>query len=139
MIWRRSSLALAVGWAILAAGCRPSMAPPPAPTPVRGKVVFANGQPLRGGVVTFNPVGETLDRRYQGWGFVRPDGSYEVVSMGSGVAPGLYKVTVGPKDEGELRGSNARQIPKKYNSAETTPLSCEVSAEGEFVFDIRLN
>jgi hypothetical protein len=124
---------------MLVAGCKPTMTPPPAPTPVRGKVLFANGQPLRGGVVTFNPVGETLDRRYQGWGFVKPDGSYEVVSVGSGVAPGAYKVTVGPKDEGELRGSNAKQIPKKYSSTETTPLSFEVSADAENVFDIRLN
>ena len=39
------------------------------------------------------------------------------------------------KDEGELRGSNARQIPKKYYSPETTPLNCDVSADGENVFD----
>jgi hypothetical protein len=115
------------------------MTPPPQPTPVRGRVVFANGQPLRGGVVTFIPVGGTPDGRYQGWGFVKRDGTYEVVSIGSGVAPGQYKVTVSPKEEGEVRGSNAAQIPRKYRGPETTPIELEIRADGENVCDIRLN
>src|SRR5262249_34912011 len=124
--------------AVLAAGCKPAMTPPPAPMPVRGKVVFADGQPLRGGVVTFNPIGDTSDRRYQGWGFVKKDGTYEIVSVGSGVAPGPYKVTVGPKEEGEVRGSNARLVPRRYYTAETTPLNVDVTADRENVVDIRL-
>jgi hypothetical protein len=121
-----------VGLLLLASGCGPKVLPPvPKPYPVRGKVLLPGNQPLRGGVVTFRPVGDAPDRRYQGFGFPKPDGTFEITSFraGDGVAPGLYKVTIGPREEGELRGSNAGAVPKKYQSETTTPLTIEVKAE----------
>src|SRR5262245_16523851 len=119
-------------------GCRPTAEPPPLPTPVKGKVMLSPSQPLRGGVVTFRPVGDVTDRRYQGWGFVKPDGTFEVVSVGNGVAPGDYVVTVSPKEEGEPKTSNANMIPRKYRAQETTPLKFEVKADRDNVCDINL-
>src|SRR3954447_5433144 len=97
---------------LLAAGCGgPSLPAVTKPVPVKGKVLLPDGRPLSGGVVTLLPVGDT-GRRYQGWGFVKPDGTFEVaafsdVSKGGGVAPGKYKVVVSAREEGEPRGSNA--------------------------------
>jgi hypothetical protein len=105
----------------------------PKPTPVRGKVLLGN-QPLNGGVVTFKPTGEPAGR-YQGWGFVRQDGTFEVAAFsdatkGGGVAPGQYKVIVSVREEGEARGSNANLIPPIYADEKTTPLTVDI-AEGE--------
>src|SRR5437763_1005787 len=91
--------------ALAAAGCATKALPPvPKPVPVRGKLVLAGGRPLTGGVVTFRPVGDDADGRYQGWGFVKADGSFEVaafgaVTKGGGVAPGRYKVVIATREE----------------------------------------
>jgi len=129
MTSRRLTLVLLGGLLLASAGCgAKTIPPPPTPHPVRGKVLLASNQPLRGGVVTFRPVGDAADGRYQGWGFPKPDGSFEITAFSgsSGVAPGKYKVTVGPRDEGEPRGSNAGSVPKKYWAPETTPWEVEV-------------
>ena len=124
---------LTVVFLLVAAGCGPRALPSvPKPVPVRGKVVLAGNQPLTGGVVTLRPTGEEAAGRYQGWGFVKPDGSFEVaafsdVNKGGGVAPGTYKVIVGTREEGEPRGSNAHLIPKQYTDESTTPLTVDVT------------
>src|SRR5947209_3042979 len=104
---------------LVASGCTAKALPPvPKAVPVRGKVMLAGGRPLTGGVVTFRPVGGEADGRYQGWGFVKADGSFEVAAFGGanrgGVAPGSYKVVIATREEGEPRGSNAHLIPKVY-------------------------
>jgi hypothetical protein len=129
---RYFTAAALAGLLIAAPGCgTKTVPPPPQPFPVHGKVLLPGNQPLRGGVVTFRPVGDPEDRRYQGWGFPKPDGSFEVAATGNaiGLAPGRYKVTVGPRDEGEPRGSNVNLIPKKYQSENTTPLEVEIKPE----------
>ncbi len=128
MFSRSLSLPLLASLALLASGCAKELPPVPQPYPVRGKVLLTGHQPLHGGTVTFRPVGGADDRRYQGWGFPKADGTFEVAASGTaaGLAPGKYKVTVSPKDEGEPRGSNANAIPRKYRSEATTPLEVEV-------------
>ncbi|HEY1375547.1 MAG TPA: hypothetical protein VGF55_02075 [Gemmataceae bacterium] len=123
-----------LGGLLLAIGCAKSLPPVAKPVPVKGRVVLADGRPLTGGVVTFRPTGDDLAGRYQGWGFVKPDGSFEVAAFsdatkGGGVAPGRYKVVIGPRDEGEPRGSNARLIPKRYTDDASTPLEVEIQPE----------
>jgi hypothetical protein len=120
---------------LLSAGCGPRALPEvPKPVPVRGKVLLPGNKPLVGGMVTFRPVGEPAGR-YQGWGFCKPDGTFEVnafsdPSKGGGVAPGKYKVIIGEREEGEPRGSNAKLVPKAYSEEATTPLAVEIM-EGE--------
>jgi hypothetical protein len=128
MTLRRPFLALLGGLLLTAAGCGAKVIPqPPTPYPVRGRVLLGS-QPLRGGVVTFLPVGDPTDGRYQGWGFPKADGTFEVATFGnhSGLAPGKYKVTVGPREEGEPRGSNARSVPRKYQSESSSPLEVTI-------------
>jgi hypothetical protein len=114
-------------------GCTAKALPPVAkPVPVRGKVMLAGGRPLTGGVVTLRPAGTGAGDRYQGWGFVKADGSFEVAAFGGGrkggVAPGSYKVVIAGREEGEPRGSNAHLIPKAYTDEATTPLTVEIGA-----------
>jgi hypothetical protein len=118
---------------LLAVGCSKDLPPQAKPFPVKGKVVLADGRPLTGGVVTFRPMGDDAARRYQGWGFVKADGSFEVAAFsdpgkGGGVAPGRYKVLIGLREEGEGRGSNANLIPKQFTEESTTPLEVDVAA-----------
>jgi hypothetical protein len=129
---------------LVAVGCAPTLPEVAKPVPVKGTVVLPGGRPLSGGVVTFLPAGDRLAGRYQGWGFVKPDGSFEVAAFadatkGGGVAPGTYKVVIGPRDEGEPRGSNAHLIPRKYQDAATTPLTVEVDAGGSVLPPFALN
>jgi hypothetical protein len=127
---------LAFLFLVFIAGCGPRALPSlPKPVPVRGKVMLAGNRPLTGGVVTLRPTGDGAEGRYQGWGFVKPDGSFEVAAFsdankGGGVAPGKYKVIIGTREEGEPNGSNATSIPKKYTEESTTPLTIDV-VEGE--------
>jgi hypothetical protein len=124
---------LCAGLLLVAAGCTGKALPAvPKPFPVRGKVLLAGDRPLTGGVVTFRPVGDQSDGRYQGWGFVKPDGTFEVAAFsdatkGGGVAPGKYKIVMSTREEGEPRGSNAHLIPKQYTEEATTPLTIEIA------------
>jgi hypothetical protein len=117
------------------AGCGPPALPAmPKPVPVRGKVLLPGNKPLAGGMITFRPVGEP-EGRYQGWGFCKSDGTFEVNAFsdptkGGGVAPGKYKVIIGEREDGEAKGSNAKQIPKIYTEESTTPLTVDI-ADGE--------
>jgi hypothetical protein len=119
---------------LAAAGCGPKALPAVVkPVPVRGKVLLPGDRPLTGGVVTFRPVGEPIAGRYQGWGFVKPDGTFEVAAFsdatkGGGVAPGKYKVIISVREEGEPTGSNAQLIPKVYTEETTTPLTIEIAS-----------
>jgi hypothetical protein len=131
IMWR-----VTVSFCLIFAGCGPRALPSvPTPVPVRGKVMLAGNRPLTGGVVTLRPTGEGAQGRYQGWGFVKPDGSFEVAAFGDankggGIAPGKYKVIIGMREEGEPRGSNAYLIPKQYTQESTTSLTVDV-ADGE--------
>jgi hypothetical protein len=125
--------AIGVTMLFLAAGCAKTLPEVPKPAPVKGSVLLASGRPLTGGVVTFRPTGDGAAGRYQGWGFVKPDGSFEVAAfadanVGGGVAPGTYKVLITTREEGEPRGSNAQSIPAAYQDIATTPLTIEVTA-----------
>ena len=125
-------LIAAAGPLVLLSGCGPKKLPTvQKPFPVRGKIVLANGEPLRGGMIAFYPVGEPLEGRFPAFGFPGPDGAFEVTAFksGDGLAPGLYKVVISPKEEGERRGSNAGLIPKKFQERGSTPIELEVKAE----------
>ncbi len=120
-----------------AAGCKMSAkgANIADPVPVSGKVVFSDKTPLRGGIVIFHPVervDETGALRYDPAGVVDAQGNFKVGynGDGSGAPPGDYKVTVEPREVGELGNSNSRSIPFKYREAGDTPLLKTVPENG---------
>jgi hypothetical protein len=127
------------------AGCD-SHRPPAGPSlakayPVHGKVSFAGGTPLKGGIITFVPnvieVGREL--RFEGSGLVDASGNYKVGLAGidGGIAAGDYKVVVEPRDYRELKNSNSSKIPNKYRNKVETPLTATVKEE-ENVFNFEL-
>ena len=117
---------------VVLAGCGPKSMPAiDKQYPVRGKIVFAGGQPLQGGQVYFYPVGDSTAGKTPAYGFPGKDGSFQLTAfkLNDGLAPGTYKVVIAPKEEGEPRGSNAASIPKTYQSRDSTPLQVEIKAE----------
>jgi hypothetical protein len=110
------------------------------PAPVSGKIHFADGTPLKGGVVYFEPVDVQAGGgavRYQAASLVDDKGNYKLGfnGDGAGAAPGEYKVTFTPRDLQELRGSNSAKIPPAYREKATTPLSVTVN-DGENALDL---
>lgn len=109
---------------------------------VSGKVTFEDGTPLSKGEVTF----QTGD--YSASGKVNPDGTYTISSTGNndGLKPGLYKVTVIAVEYDsnlDLTDDPNRKVagPKvlvdpKFNSVETSGLSCDV--KGKTTYDIKV-
>ncbi|QVL32123.1 hypothetical protein KIH39_25355 [Telmatocola sphagniphila] len=127
---------------VLLAGC--GGAPPGAavgtPSPTKGKVTFADGSVLKGGIVDFHPVtfedGGKL--RYQGSGLVNDKGEYVAGfnGDGKGLVPGEYIVTVSKRDI-EIRGSNTSRIPKAYLEKSTSPLKVTIQSSDN-TYDIVL-
>lgn len=95
--------------------------------PLRGKVTFADdGTPLPHGIVCFETDG------FLARGVLKPDGTYRISSTGrdDGLPPGKYKIyLVKAESMAEGKGGNFVYTPlvdKRYESAETTDLECEV-------------
>jgi hypothetical protein len=110
--------------------------------PVHGKITFPDGTPLKGGVIYFSPVEVAMSNgqvRFETASLVDGQGRYQLGFNGDGAgAPeGDYKVTIGPRDAMELKGSNSERIPAKYREKATTPLSAAVK-EGDNTFDFVL-
>ena len=144
MIYRVSAL-IPVLFALVAAGCGekgpPAGAPVGTPSPVHGKITFADGSALKGGVVNFYPVEREVGSklRYDGGALVDAKGEYVAgfSGDGKGLVPGEYVVTVAPRELSELPGSNSASIPKKFQDQKTTTLRVTV-AEGDNKIDIPL-
>jgi hypothetical protein len=143
----RRLLGLVPGLILVAAAGGCEKGPPPGPPlaeaqPVRGKVTFRDGTPLRGGVITFTPTEvEAAGRvRYEAAGLVDGHGNYKIGLNGNGAgAPqGDYKVTVAPRETQELQGSNVNRIPRRYQQLSDTPLKATVQA-GENTFNFQLD
>jgi hypothetical protein len=103
------------------------------PFPTSGKVTFADGTPLRGGVIYFKPVevqdGDKL--RYEAGALVNASGEYKLGfnGDGKGAPAGEYKVVIEPRDYQELAGSNSNRIPNSYREKASTPLTATVKEE----------
>src|SRR5215467_1399221 len=100
-------------------GCKDYTAPPPPGYPVKGKVVLANGSPLRLGRVEFTPLDLSAGR--EGSAEVAPDGTFQLVGA-NGLLPGKYKVTVEPISyrTGQARVNRTQKVPDAYLEPETT-------------------
>ena len=107
---------------------------------VKGKVTFPDGAPLSHGSVRFQ------NATHMASGGIQPDGSYTLSSVGTndGIPKGTYTVTVVAfESAGSTTGVDLEKeslpppkslIDLKYNSPETSGLTCDV--QGATVFDI---
>ncbi len=115
--------------ALLAAGCKPSVAP------VKVKVTH-DGKPVDNCAVRFVPDVETPDPKRIGFGNTDASGECEVALLMSGekgLPPGTYKVTfVAWKDKkgkevpptakpSEVEGGVTDRLPQQYKSIGSTP------------------
>jgi hypothetical protein len=115
---------------LLMAGCGNAAPELPAATPVTGKILLANGQPLRSGRVTFYPEGQVAG--IEAFAEIQADGSYTLTTykLNDGAVPGRYVVTVTPYSykTGNLKVSDPSLIPQAYWEKDTSKLTAEVKA-----------
>lgn len=132
---RRRGPCLLVGLlALLAAGCPTSQE---RTYPVHG-VVSLDGNPLRGGLVRFEPSAPGgCGSCYGAQGTIGADGSYRLTtfSANDGALPGLHRVVVLPGEDSSLQNSQA--IPSRYYSLAGSGLEFQVK-RGDNPIDIRL-
>jgi hypothetical protein len=127
--------------------------------PARGTLTY-KGQPVDGAMISL--VGDNNAR--PATAVSKADGTFELLTQGSpGAFPGNYKVVVIKTEAGasqadpgfspdgqdlsmEQAAVAARKpppkakelLPAKYSSPQTTPLTCEVKASNENVFELKL-
>ena len=106
---------------------------------LKGKVTFADGNPVTQGMVIFS------NNAFQARGEIQSDGKYTVSSSGKndGLPKGEYKVTVSGVTKTLGAGRNPMPFPvaicdEKYLNVETTDLFCTVPVPGG-TFDIVLD
>jgi hypothetical protein len=105
-------------------------------------VVSLDGNPLKGGLVSFEPSAPGPSNScYGAQGTIGADGSYRLTmpsandGANDGALPGLYRVVVLPGQDTSAQNSNA--IPSKYYSLAGSGLEFEVKP-GDNPIDIRL-
>lgn len=122
------------------AGCRGSDSLPAYPVyEVKGQVLLGDGKPLDGGWISFVPRG---DLPVTPSGEIRPDGTFSLVTGGSGEgAPaGEYKVRV---EAPQLQTANPKSrkkpiIPARYADEDSSGLVVTVRAGSNQLEPIRL-
>ena len=133
----------------LASGCQPAEPPPPRLVPVQGKVTL-DGKPLAGASIGFLPRPGSA-----GGSDVRPDGSYEVTTMGFKESRGEYTVQISYKMGTDGKPQSLGQqfslvqpesmigakelLPKKYSDFGASELRATIPPEGalDLNFDIK--
>jgi hypothetical protein len=134
MRFRDVCLILAV---TLVAGCSGSGPSLPEVVPVQGKVLLANGEPLRGGRLIFSPKENNLGG-IEPFADVEKDGSFTVTTyqLNDGCIPGQYVVSLTPylfKSGTAVKLPNVEQIPRRYLSAETSDLLVEITPQNNML------
>ena len=112
--------------------------------PVTGTIVLANGQPLTGGTILFQPFGDSsLPAR----GYIQSDGSFQLGTFATddGAIPGVHKVVITPAvptealDDPAAIARHRAVVPAQYQNLQSTPLEFTVNDDGSTNhFDIRL-
>lgn len=134
----RAALGLIV--AVLISGCGPRT---PATYPVTGRVAFADGQPLRSGLVEFYSAEHKVAAR----GRIAPDGSYflSTYGTGDGAVAGKHLVTVAqsvlddhPLEQHHHHGS-APKVNPRYANPQSSGLEFTVESGDKNEFVIRLD
>lgn len=107
------------------------------PTPVRGRVILANGQPVNSGRVVL--YAEVLSHTPEVSGELDTNGRFvlSTFAKGDGAIPGKYKVVIDPTSYKSGSPKTNRNVPKKFTDATTTDLHIDVN-QGENVVDLIL-
>jgi len=103
-------------------GCSSSAGNEGGLVPVAGRIMY-RGEPVRGAVVTFVPDG---DRPVlEGFGRTDSEGRFQIetYTVGKGVPPGHYKVTV-------THYTRDHDLPRHYQKSWLTPLAVDIGAAG---------
>lgn len=129
-----ASLTLTAPLALSGCGV-PDPAPPVVKVyPVKGKVLLADGSPLKEGHVWFVP---TKDSVLNSYGEISADGSFTLNtgSSGEGAPPGEFKVRIEPAAPAapKFRRSNRRDLkplpfPEKYTDEDASQITVTVQA-----------
>jgi hypothetical protein len=129
------SVCFVVGLALLP-GCGPRALPKtPDPVPVTGKIVLANGEPLRGGRLHFEP--HDSANQHEPFADIQKDGTFAPTTKsqkkGDGLPVGKYTVSIemisyiSPPDFQPVAVPNDQNIPERYFKAETSDKTIEIT------------
>jgi hypothetical protein len=117
---------------LVAGGCGPNR---PTVVPVEGVVVFADGEPVRGGQIELESVTQKVNAR----GPISPDGAFRLTTYreGDGAVPGEHRVIVQPSLPvyGGLsetvahkpHGETPRTVPVRFGDYRTSELTATVT------------
>jgi hypothetical protein len=125
--------------AIMLIGCNNT--PPPKPVKITGKVQYANGKPVTGMVLTFNPREEINKNDRPIFVLQGTDGRFEIECL-----PGKYKVTMVPipsnpgsmgniqlpptKEPEKGKTSPQQMLLNNFRSPDTSPWEINILPEG---------
>jgi hypothetical protein len=110
---------------------------------VNGHVKFANGKPLHGGIIEFQPVGEQKGK-ISARGQIQPDGSFQMSTfeLHDGVIAGDHRVLIiPPMPPGKIDPTRLPKpvIHKRYERYETSGLEFTVTPDGTNTFEITVD
>jgi len=142
MITRRMFLG-GIGATALLAGCSNSLPPARKAYPARGKVLLANGVPVRLATVHLDPKDRTKGNEAEG--LIGDDGTFSIRTYSNrepdGAVPGEYKVWIEPyskaKNGEKPKSAVPSAIPKKYQQGDTSELTVVIKPE-ENVLELKL-
>ncbi len=107
--------------------------------PARGKVVLADGTPLRGGKIILHPNDKT---KPEAEGIIQKDGTFTLMTYkkGDGAVPGPHKITIDRfyyDKNGNPQENRALPIPKRYWKEDTTDLTTDIQ-DRDNVLELKL-
>ncbi len=118
---------------LLAIGCGSGVKPPEMVS-VKGKVLAADGTPLRGGSIFFHPDASNSFQDDKPSSILQTDGTFTMKTFpfGEGIPPGKYKVTLADETATRVKAP-------KFARATSTPWEIDVPDTGitEQVFKIQ--
>jgi hypothetical protein len=114
----------------------------PATYPVEGRITFADGKPLAGGVVEFQPADKQTES-FSSRGRIQPDGTYQMSTFAAndGVVAGKHRVLVSPPlPPGPIDPMKRPKpvIHPRFERYDTSGLEYTVTEEGPNTFDITI-
>ena len=139
-----------LGWGVivifLQAGCGGTLPSNRSVYPVRGKVVFRNGQPVRLAIIHLDPKDSTIGNEAEG--IIGPDGTFEIRTYSNsgpdGAVPGEYVVSLEPYSGARFppdakKKATPSAIPAKYRDPAKSGIEVVIRAEDNDLGTITLN
>jgi hypothetical protein len=129
----------------LLAGCGRTLPPNRSVYPVRGKVAFANGQPVRLAIIHLDPKDTTIGNEAEG--IIGPDGTFEIRTYSNtekdGAVPGEYVVSLEPYSGARFppdakKKAKPSTIPLKYQDSKKSGIEVVIKAEDNDLGTIKL-